>query len=111
MLQYIQLLHLVRIGEIRYEISLLVIEDELLIVRKDVVAEVGEQHQLLDDWEILHEILVLGEERLGPEEMDEDLCPSNLCPQEHGHELGLGRELEVRLFHFMLDDAAVDIIE
>jgi len=42
--------------------------------------------------------------------MQEALSAPEFSSQEHGHEPRLGGELEVGLLHFVLDDAAVDVV-
>lgn len=43
--------------------------------------------------------------------MQEDFSAPDFSPQEHGHEPRLGVEREVGPLHFMLDDAAVDVVK
>lgn len=100
-----------RVGKIGHEIPLLIVKDKLLIVREDIIGEIREEHKFLDGGEELHDVFLLWEDGLRPKQVDEDLCASDLCSQEHGHEPGLGRELEVGLLHFMLNNAAVDVVD
>jgi hypothetical protein len=58
----------------------------------------------------LNDILVLGKDGLWIEKMNKDLCAPDLSSKKHRHKSGLRREFEAGLFHPMLDDATIDII-
>lgn len=111
MLQHIQLLHPMRIRKISHKVPLLPMQNKLLIIRQNIIREVRKQHQLLNNREIPHQILVLWENGLWKQEMQEDLSAPDFSPQEHGHEPRLGVERKVGLLHFMLDDTAVDVVK
>lgn len=109
--QDIQMLDMMGVGEIRHKIARFIVETELLVIWQDIIGKVNEEHKFQGDGEILHNIFLFGEDRVGIKKMDHDLCTPDLSSQEHRHEAGLGGELEIGLFDLMLDDTSIDIIK